>query len=162
MPQKIDEYRHVLSRFASGVTVVSAYRGEHPDGVTVSAFSALSLDPALVLVCIGESSDCFELLSATERFAVNVLGADQASLALAFAELGDAKTQALKDYPQLWLPGAVPLLSDCLAHIVCRRRTVYPGGDHNILVGEVTDLELRSEAGEPLVYFASEFHTLAD
>ena len=161
MTQKIDAYRAVLSRFASGVTVVSAYRGEAMEGVTVSAFSALSLDPPLVLVCIGEASDCFELLRASEHFAVNVLAEHQASLALAFAETGHAKVQALAAFPQLWLAEKAPVLSDCAAHIVCRRQAVHPGGDHIIVVGEVLDLALREGAATPLVYFASEFRRLA-
>jgi flavin reductase (DIM6/NTAB) family NADH-FMN oxidoreductase RutF len=161
MTQKIDAYRNVLARFASGVTVVSAYRDERPDGVTVSAFSAVSLNPPLVLACIGEESDCYELLARSERFAVNLLSNQQASLALAFAELGDAKAQALSAYPDLWVQDAAPLLTGCLAHIVCRRHAVHPGGDHRIVVGEVVDLELGDAAADPLVYFAKGFRPLA-
>lgn len=161
MTQKIDAYRNVLARFASGVTVVSAYRDKRPDGVTVSSFSAVSLSPPLVLACIGEESDCYELLARSERFAVNLLSNLQAPLALAFAELGDAKAQALSVYSDLWVRDAVPLLSGCLAHIVCRRHAVHPGGDHRIVVGEVVDLELRDAAADPLVYFAKGFRPLA-
>jgi len=161
MTQKIDAFRNVLSRFASGVTVVSAYRDDAADGVTVSAFSALSLDPPLVLACIGKESDCYELLATSERFAVNLLSNRQASLALAFAELGEAKARALRAFPGVWSHESAPLLSDCVAHILCRRQAVYSAGDHNILVGEVVDLALRDAGVEPLVYFAGEFRRLA-
>ena len=99
MTQEIDAYRRVLSRFASGVTVVTAYRGQRADGVTVSAFSAVSLEPPLVLACIGEESDCYELLARSDLFGINVLSAEQGPLALAFAQVGDAKTQALRIFP---------------------------------------------------------------
>jgi len=161
MTQKIDAYRTVLARFASGVTVVSAYRDKRADGVTVSAFNALSLSPPLVLVCIGEESDCYELLQGSEHFAVNVLSARQASLALAFAELGDTKTLALSGFPDLWANDSAPLLNGSLAHIVCRRYATHTGGDHKILIGEVIDLHLRDAVADPLLYFASEFRQLA-
>ncbi len=160
MNQKIDAYRAVFSQFASGVTVVSAYRGDAADGLTVSAFTAVSLEPPLVLVCIGERSDCYELLATSEYFAVNVLAADQASLALAFAELGDAKVRALRAFPDLWMTETAPVLTDCAAHIVCRRHAVHHAGDHNIVVGEVLNLESRAGEREPLVYFASGFRRL--
>ncbi len=160
MRQKIDAYRSVLSRFASGVTVVTAYRGERADGVTVSAFSALSLDPPLVLACVGEESDCYELLARTEHFGISVLAAQQAPLALAFAEIGDAKVQALRIFPNLWVREAVPLVANSLAHIVCRRYAVYAGGDHRIIIGEVVDLRANDAQRDPLLYFTSRFRRL--
>lgn len=161
MSQKIDAYRRVLSRFATGVTVVTAYRGQHPDGVTVSAFSALSMQPPLVLACIGEESDCYQLLSQSEHFAINLLSLEQDPLALAFAELGADKVRALDAFPDLWQRNTAPLLNGAIAHILCRRHAVHEGGDHAIVVGEVLDLHAREESIEPLVYFASEFRRLA-
>lgn len=160
MTQEIDAYRRVLSRFASGVTVVTAYRGQRADGVTVNAFSAVSLEPPLVLACIGEESDCYELLARSERFGINVLSAEQGPIALAFAQVGDAKTQALRIFPNLWVEDSVPVLANCLAHIVCNHYAVYAGGDHRIVVGEVVDLRVHDAQADPLLYFASKFRRL--
>lgn len=161
-------YRQVLGQFASGVTVISAWREPGgPDGVTVSAFSALSLEPPLVLACIGRESDCFTLLRGAPWFGVNILHAGQAPVALAFAELGASKAAAVRRWPRLWLPPArehgagPPLLGECLAQLSCRRERVVDAGDHFILVGEVVGLGVRDAPAGPLLYYASAFHEVA-
>src|SRR5215211_1655668 len=90
MPVTKDEFRSVMSRFASGVTVVTVKAKEsRPQGITVSAFSSLSLDPPLVLVCIDKRASVHDLLSEGSHFAVNILAADQELASRRFSSKDD-------------------------------------------------------------------------
>lgn len=163
MTVKSDEYRRLLAGFASGVTVISAWRipGE-PDVVTVSAFSALSLAPPLVLACIGVESDCYELLKGVDHFGVSILHERQGELALACAELGASKREALSRFGELWDTdqAMAPLLRDCTARLTCRRERSIEQGDHVIIVGAVLSGDTVS-ARAPLVYVQGGFRELA-
>ena len=153
----------MLARFATGVTVVSAWRErDQPDAVTVSAFSALSLSPPLVLACIGIESDCYELLQRCDAFGVSILHEEQGELAMAFAELGEDKREALARHGQLWGdPGLpAPLLRHCAARLWCQREQAIVLGDHALIVGAVQQAEIVSER-TPLVYLQGGFRTLA-
>jgi len=84
-----DTFRAALGRFATGVTVITAVGEDGEDhGMTVSAFSSVSLQPPLVLVCIGHEASMYDLLLGARHFAVNVLSAGQEALARRFAETG--------------------------------------------------------------------------
>jgi len=145
--------RCCLSRFATGVCVVTvaAEDGEH--GLTVNAFTAVSLEPALVLVSISRRARGHELLRG-RPFAVNVLGAEQELVARHFA--GDPGREHVR-----WTPGAVaPLLAGALATFGCEPWAAYDGGDHTLYVGEVVDFGYR--AGDALGYFYSRFVPLEE
>ncbi len=157
-------YRQVLGRFTTGVTVVSAWRGPGvADGVTVSAFSAVSLQPPLVLACIGGDSDCHRLLRESTWFGVSILARAQAQTAYAFAGLGAAKRDALAALGAVWAgdEARAPLLADCLATLVCERVEVFEAGDHSVLIGAVHEGRLAGDR-QPLVYYASAFRELAE
>ncbi|MEK7239994.1 MAG: flavin reductase family protein [Gemmatimonadota bacterium] len=143
------QFRAALSRFASGVTVVTARAGDGSDhGMTVSAFSALSLEPPLVLVCLDETATLLPHLLAAATFGVSILGAAQGELSRRFAD------QAIDRFDGVSFIRAASgpaLLDGAVAHLECRRTAVHHGGDHAIVVGEV--LSARTFAEEPLVYF---------
>ena len=150
MPVDKNQFRTALSRFASGVTVVTL-RGadERPLGITVSAFSSLSLEPPLVLVCIDRKAYVHDAFQAGGVFVVNILGAHQEHLSRLFASREPDKFQGL-GYGA-GLDGA-PVLADALATIECRIRHAYEGGDHTIFVGEVEHTAVRDDA-HPLLYY---------
>jgi len=149
MPVSKDEFRSAMSRFASGVTVVTT-RDEagQPSGITVSSFASLSLEPPLVLICIDKRTHIHSLLVEGRHFAVNVLAEDQEILSRRFASRdvdrfsGTGYTDGVT---------GVPILNDVLTAIECRVVQVCTGGDHTIFIGEV-EHALVSD-GKPLAYF---------
>jgi 3-hydroxy-9,10-secoandrosta-1,3,5(10)-triene-9,17-dione monooxygenase reductase component len=152
-------FRQVLARFATGVVVVTGATPDGPAGLTCQSFSSLSLDPPLVLLSTARSSKTWPRIEATGRFAVNVLGEDQAELSERFAVSGGDKFGGVA-----WRPGALgnPLLAGAIAHIECDVHAVHDGGDHVIVLGRVRALEAPGlEDRAPLVYFRSAYRSLA-
>ncbi|MBW7934729.1 MAG: flavin reductase family protein [Gemmatimonadaceae bacterium] len=141
-------FRAALARFASGVTVVSARAADGSDhGMTVSAFTSLSLDPPLVLACIDRDATLLPHVFAAECFGVSILAADQAEASVHFARQDVVRfdgipVERVDDGPAL-LPGAA-------AQLVCRRTATHDGGDHVIVIGEV--LSARVLRDDPLLY----------
>lgn len=156
-PQPASEalFRDTLARFASGVTVVTSAHGEEIAGTTVSAFSSLSLDPPLVLVCLDETSATRALIEASRVFAVNILARGQRDLCDRFAQRrreGDPHQFDGVAYDRA--PTRSPLLRGCHAFVDCRVTAVHDGGDHRIYVGRVETLGSDDGPSEPLVYHA--------
>jgi flavin reductase (DIM6/NTAB) family NADH-FMN oxidoreductase RutF len=151
-----DEFRHVLGHFASGVTVVTAWDGEgRPTGLTASAFSSVSLDPPLVLVCVEHRAHSYPALRRSGGFAVNILAAAHEGLSRRFATTSPSKFDAVAYHQG---PQGLPLLSGALAHLECRTVHAYPGGDHTIFVGEVESASARR--GAPLLYYRGRYARL--
>ncbi|URM95543.1 flavin reductase family protein [Actinomadura madurae] len=146
--------RDVLARFASGVTITTTRRvGGEPIGITASSFSALSLEPALVLVCVARSTLSFPFFNDCAGFGISILAEGQADVALRYATAG-----ALKFTDEDHFVGAasgVPLIHGALAHIECERYQSLPGGDHIILIGRVVHSARTS--GRPLLNFNRTF-----
>src|SRR6185503_17550591 len=113
-----EEFRQALGRFASGVTVVTCMsKAGDPCGITVSAFSSLSLDPPLVLICIDKRASMYEELKEDCCFAVNVLAQDQESVSRRFASRDADRFKGI-GYRE-GLTGS-PLIEGALAFIECR------------------------------------------
>ena len=153
-------YKEVMGAFPSGVTVVTtldAY-GEIV-GITASAFSALSLDPALVLFCPNYASDTYPVLRDSQRFAIHLLAADQQAEAYAFAGKGKDKARGID-----WQLSALgnPLLARATAIIECELWREYDGGDHAIIVGAVQNLILPEEKVAPMVYHRGKLGALPE
>jgi flavin reductase (DIM6/NTAB) family NADH-FMN oxidoreductase RutF len=142
-------YRATLGRFASGVTIVTARdSGGRDVGMTVSAFSALSLDPPLVLVCIDNGASVAPVLEHCSSFAVNILAEHQESLSRQFAERELDRFEGVSISRGA---SGLALLDGALAQIECRVASRTPAGDHTILIGEVTATALSE--GNPLLYY---------
>jgi flavin reductase (DIM6/NTAB) family NADH-FMN oxidoreductase RutF len=144
-----DDFRAALGRFASGITVVTARDREGRDhGMTVSAFCSASLEPPLVLVCIGHEASMYELLCQVETIGISVLSAAQEPLSRRFADPdshnfdGVGFTRGESD---------VALLEDALAHLECRIIERHEAGDHTIMACAVERTEVFSE--RPLLYY---------
>lgn len=144
-------FRKALGCFATGVTVVTTLHPETkaPAGVTVSAFSSLSLDPPLVLFCLGTQTSSIDSFKKYGHFAINVLSESQRDQSIRFASRSEDKWAGQK-----WEQGlaGVPLLSGCIATLECKLVNTVEGGDHTIFVGEVQNLT-HQEGGSPLIYF---------
>ncbi|MGQ9369956.1 flavin reductase family protein [Azospirillum sp. A39] len=144
-------FRNALGTFATGITVITTRCPDGtPVGVTVNSFSSVSLDPPLVLFCLGRESRSFDVLAHGTCFAVNVLAEEQQELSARFSR-GDEQDRWEGIEVERWETGA-PILRGCLANLDCTKEAVHDGGDHVILVGRVRRLGAR-EAGNPLLYF---------
>jgi flavin reductase (DIM6/NTAB) family NADH-FMN oxidoreductase RutF len=146
-----DEFRSILGRFASGVTIVTAIDDRGRDhGLTVSAFASLSLVPPLVLVCVDRTASLYPALVAAKYFAVNILAADQEALARRFSALEGDRFDGIG-----YTRGStgVAVLDEVLAYIECRMVRTLEGGDHTIFVAEVEAGHVNSKAPPPLLYY---------
>ncbi len=144
-----DSFRAVLGRFASGVTVVTALDADGRDqGMTVSAFCSLSLDPPLVLFCIERSASMYNSLGAASEFIVNILSERQEPLARRFSGPDPNRFDGIGYRRGL---SGVAILDDVLGYLECSRVAAHEGGDHCIHIGEVE--EAHSREGRPLLYY---------
>lgn len=144
-------FRDVLGCFGTGVTIVTCATPDGPLGMTANSFSAVSLDPALVLWCPANSSARFEAFAAASHFAIHVLRDDQKALGLAFAKDGRAFDQTS------WVENewGTPVLTQTLARFECRTEALHPAGDHHIAVGEV--LRAHKNNGAPLLFTQGDY-----
>lgn len=150
-------FRAALSRFASGVTILTMRDAEGRDhGMTATAFSSLSLDPPLILVCIDRAASMFEPLQQAQRFAVNILADDQQQVSRAFAAQdvdrfgGFLFERGIED---------VPILVGAHAHLECRVHARHEAGDHTIIVGLVE--VCATGEGAPLLYYRGTYGRFA-
>ena len=151
-------FREICGRFATGVTVVTMRVADEPHGLTANAFSSVSLDPPLVLVCVDRAASVHDQMERAGAFAVNILSSVQRGLAEFFATHGRGDGgDHMGGFPHR--PGATgaPLLDGTLGWLDCRVWNRYDGGDHTIVVGEVVDVELTQTEGSPLLFFGGAY-----
>jgi flavin reductase (DIM6/NTAB) family NADH-FMN oxidoreductase RutF len=152
------EFRNVLGHFASGVTVVATRDDTGVNhGMTVSAFSSLSLEPPLIAVCIGHAATIAGAMAAASHFGVSVLGEHQQALSRRFAE---SDTDRFGGVLTTLGAGGVPLIDGAIGWLACKVHARHEGGDHTIVVGAV--LDAGTHAGEPLVYFRGAYRRLGE
>ena len=151
------DFRSALGCFATGVTVITALgpRGELL-GNTVNSFSSVSLDPPLILWCMGRHALSLKGYLSTDHFAVNILAEDQRDLSKAFAKTGAEKWTSVAY--ETWNTGC-PILKGALAVFECKTRHTYMGGDHVIFVGEVVTAAF-DKTHEPLVFLQGKYRAL--
>ena len=145
-----DTFRATLGRFASGVTVVTARDDTGTDhGMTVSAFSSVSLEPPLVLACIAHDASMHDVLKHRDRIGVNVLCSTQEHLSRRFAD--EDETDRFDGIGYSRGESGVALLDDALAHIEARVVARHEAGDHTVFIAEVESAAPRD--GRPLLYY---------
>lgn len=147
------QFRAVMGRFATGVTVVTATGPEGPVGMTANAITSLSLDPLLLLVCFDQGARTLRVVRETRAFGVNVLAEGQEELAGLFA----SKAPEAEKFGGVAheLRDGLPVLAAAHAWIGCRLQDLLPGGDHVIGIGAVTAAE--TGGGEPLVWHGGRY-----
>lgn len=157
MPVNSDEFRTALSRFPSGVTVVTTRDDEERfHGITVSAFCSLSLEPPRVLICIEKTAGSHFALEKSEAFVVNILNAEQREISEHFASQIENKFDTT-DF-ETGIDG-IPVLLGCLATLECRVTNAFDGGDHSIFVGEVEKASVND--GDPILYFRGDYRAIS-
>jgi flavin reductase (DIM6/NTAB) family NADH-FMN oxidoreductase RutF len=153
------DLRHAMGHFPTGVTVITSLdpAGE-PVGTTANAVSSLSLDPPLVLVCFDRASQTLAAVRGHGAFAINVLAAPQQDLSRNFARRGlDAAWDGVTHRPG---PHGCPRLEGVLAALECSVEHYLPGGDHEIVVGRVHDVETQGADTAPLVFWRGGYASL--
>jgi flavin reductase (DIM6/NTAB) family NADH-FMN oxidoreductase RutF len=153
------DLRHAMGHFATGVTVITSVAADgQPVGTTANAVSSLSLDPPLVLVCFDRASLTLEAVRSHRSFVVNVLSAPQRHLSANFARRGQAAAwDEVRHRPG---PTGSPRLHGVLAALECTVERYLPGGDHQIVVGRVHEVETGDEATAPLLYWQGAYGLL--
>jgi flavin reductase (DIM6/NTAB) family NADH-FMN oxidoreductase RutF len=156
------EFRSTVGTFATGVTVITTRGEQHPYGMTANAFSSLSLDPPLILVCIISRSEGMNQLSANGCFAVNILAADQEPLSRYFASRDRPKGRdAFEEVPHRTAQTGSPILEGALGYLDCTVQSKYESGDHHIFIGEVLDIGYDPE-GVPLLFHGGRYRGVHD
>ena len=149
--------RRVLGSFVTGVTVVTTRDGDGvPCGFTANSFTSVSLDPPLVLVCVGHTVEGLEVYRECGRFAVNILADSQRVLSETFATERPNRFAGVR-----WTEGShgSPILEGCVACLECAPVQRIEAGDHMILVGRVLGCE--DSTGRPLAYWRGGYRRLA-
>jgi flavin reductase (DIM6/NTAB) family NADH-FMN oxidoreductase RutF len=131
-------------------------------GITVSAFSAVSLNPPLVLICLANESESKDWIAESGIFAVNILSDEQEFLSERFAARAPIVNTRFDGVPYHTAVTGSPILADSLAWYDCRVETSHDGGDHTIFIGRAEAIGLGADGPPPLVYFANRYGLIRD
>ncbi len=151
-------FRDFCARFASGVTITTVCDvAGNPHGLTASSFTAVSLNPPLILVCINHNSGVLQHFRTASHFAVNILHAGQQMISNQFAVKAKDRFDGVR-----WTRGVggSPLLEECLAQVECVTQQIVDAGDHAVFFGEVVGARVADAS--PLLYFDRAYRTLGD
>jgi flavin reductase (DIM6/NTAB) family NADH-FMN oxidoreductase RutF len=152
--------RSVMGEFATGVTAVTL-NGEEAHGITVNAFSSVSLDPPLVLVCLDHDTEAHEQLQSgdADGYCVNILAADQQILGEHFADMADEGIDPFEDVPTTTAETGAPIFTESLGYVDCSIHEAVEAGDHTIYIGSVEAAE-QLEDDDALTFFEGEWGRL--
>ena len=155
------ELRRALGAFATGVTVITTGRGDSAYAMTANAFTSVSLEPPLILVCVRQESEAVALLAANGAFTVNILSVTQEYLSRRFSS--DERPRGAATFRQVphrvGATGAA-VLTGAAGHLDCTVHALQEAGDHFIVLGEVVDFEVDGRAS-PLVFHSGRYERLA-
>jgi flavin reductase (DIM6/NTAB) family NADH-FMN oxidoreductase RutF len=153
-------FKQAMGTFATGVTVVTGIEDGHPVGFTCQSFLSLSIDPPYVALAPSRTSTSWPRIARAGTFCVNVLSAHQGPLGQVFAVSGGDKFAGVT-WRHAPATGS-PVLEGGLAWVDCRVELVHDAGDHELIIGRVLDLDVADGDGAPLLFFRSNFATVAD
>ncbi len=154
MEVSAQNFKQTLSRFASGITVVTMQEENQVHGITVSAFLSVSLEPPLVLVSIDKKAQSHARLLLAERYGVSILAQGQEHLSNHFAGRDDSVTPIFESL------AGFPVLKDTLAQLVCKIHQTIDAGDHTLFIGYIQELNWRDAM--PLAYFQGKYRQFVE
>ncbi len=153
-----DEFRAALGRFPSGVTVVTTKDNNGKlHGITVSAFSSVSLEPPMILVCVDKRAGSHDAFAETGAFVVHILAEENEAHSNQFASHSSDKFNNIEYRKGI---EEIPVLENTLVALECRLAHAHEGGDHTIFVGEIQNVEIKD--GNPLVYWQGDYRKLSE
>lgn len=157
----VREFRDTLGAFATGVTVITTQGPEEPYGMTANAFSSVSLDPPLILVCVIRGTQGEEMIEQNGIFAVNILSEEQEAISRYFASKSRPRgPDAFAEISHRRAASGSPILDGSLAYLDCRVAAMHKAGDHTIFIGEVMAIGSSVEA-RPLLFHGGKYGYLA-
>ena len=158
-----DEFREAVSRFATGITVVTCLVDGVDHAMTANAFASVSIDPLLVMVCVERDSRFHGAIGESQTWGVSILAADAEPISRWFATKGRPLAGQLERSGHHRSPhSGVAWIDGALAALECRTTESHRAGDHDIVIGEVVELEISPDAVvEPLLYYRRNYRSLA-
>lgn len=155
-----EDFKHALSKFATGVTILTAGTATSLCATTVNAFSSVSLTPPLCSVCLSYDSDTYACLAQMGpiHYVINILTTEQHSL----AELCASSIKPWHLMNLLKVDCGTYRIEGSLVSLVCLKSQEVPAGDHAVIIGEVIDLFVSNSSLSPLAYYSKEFGTVID
>ena len=156
-------FRHVMRKFATGVTILTVRDGNSLHGMTANAFASVSLSPTLVLVCIEKGNTTHAFVSRSGSFAMNILSASQELLARRFAKQIVVSTEPFADIAYHSATTGAPIFDDCIAYVDCRVIAAHDAGDHTIFIGQVQHAGFgAARDAQPLLWLDGKYTALSD
>jgi flavin reductase len=156
------DFRAALGAFATGVTVITTRGEEHAYGMTANAFSSVSLDPPLVLICARSGTEGSEHIDRNGAFAVNILGADQEPLSRYFSSKDRPRGRdAFREVAHTLGTTGSPILDGVVCYLDCSLNASHPAGDHEIFIGEVLTIGI-DENVAPLLFHGGGYRYLRE
>jgi len=154
------EFRKALGCFATGITVITLDSENEVHGMTANAFTSVSLDPMLVLVCVDQRARTHAHLHAKKRFGVNILAEGQRAISEYYARPTRSHDRAAEEAGAAFERTALgtPVLRGALAYLECRLHTAQDAGDHTIFIAEVEEVVVNE--GKPLLFFESKYRKI--
>ncbi len=149
-----DTFRKAWGKFATGVSIVTCIQPDgHVHGMTAQAISSVSLDPLLVMVCVGHNRNSYPLIKVSRHFAISILNEGQQAVAEYYARPPEERTDG--DVAVKLTEEGSAMIDGCLAFMDCQVLSEHVAGDHTIFIGEVEDI--RTGPGDPLLFFEGRF-----
>src|SRR6266508_4981631 len=156
------DFRNALGVFATGVTVITTQGVDHPFGMTANAFSSVSLDPPLVLVCVISGTTGAESIERNGVFAVNILGAEHEPISRYFSAKDRPRgPNAFAEIPHALGTTGAPILEGAAGYLDCRVNAAHEAGDHIIFIGEVMALGYEPDV-KPLLFHGGRYRFVSD
>ncbi|PWU70160.1 flavin reductase family protein [Gracilibacillus dipsosauri] len=146
------EFRKAMSKFATGITVVTTEFDGSVQGMTVNAFMSVSLDPQLITISLDHRTNFYENADKIKRFGVSILREEQQEISMIFAKQID---KAFHDFTML---DQIPVINDALTTLACTVINTVEAGDHLLLIAKVDEIKL--DEGKPILYYNSNYHKL--
>jgi flavin reductase (DIM6/NTAB) family NADH-FMN oxidoreductase RutF len=154
------EFRSTVGAFATGVTVVTTRGEQHAYGMTANAFSSVSLDPPLILVCAISPSEGADHIERNGVFAVNILGEEQEPISRYFSSRDRPRGRdAFRDVAHRLGTTGSPILDGVVGYLDCRVHADHDAGDHQIFIGEVLELGFQEDS-KPLLFHGGQYRLI--
>ena len=154
------EFRQTVGQFATGVTVIAAEIDGTVHALTANSFTSVSLDPPLVLFCVGKNTKTGQLIHVGARFCVSVLHEGQRDLSAYFGGAWNSDAPPPPFAFVTWHES--PRLEGSAAALSCRVNAVHEGGDHWIVIGHVAAFQRREDGASPLIFYRGRYMALTE
>lgn len=156
------DFRKAMGCFATGVTIITLDLDGEVHGMTANAFTSVSIDPLLVLVCVDHSTRTHAHMHAKKRFGINVLCEDQRAISEYYARPARTHEHAEAEAGARFerTSHGTPMLEGALAYLECRLHSSEEAGDHTIFIAEVEDVVVRE--GDPLLFFRGKYRKVGE